>query len=96
MKALDHAPSVARENLATAARGAGLRVGEGDDLGDIFGGDGHAGVQLPSHLFGLCVGDVGGQLSGGRSWLDEHHPDAGLQLLTKRFGPAVDAPLVAA
>jgi elongation factor P--(R)-beta-lysine ligase len=27
---------VARENLATAARGAGLRVAEDDDLGDIF------------------------------------------------------------
>jgi elongation factor P--(R)-beta-lysine ligase len=36
MKALDHAPNVARENLATAARGAGLRVAEDDDLGDIF------------------------------------------------------------
>jgi lysyl-tRNA synthetase class 2 len=36
MAALDGAPDIARARLATAARGAGLRVAEDDDLGDIF------------------------------------------------------------
>src|SRR5271166_2979330 len=52
---------------------------EGDDLGDVFGGDLSLVVELLDALFGVGVGDVVRQLGGHDTRLDERHADVGQQ-----------------
>ncbi len=54
---------------------------EGDDLGDVFGGDLGLVVELLDALSGVGVGDVVRQLGGHDTWLDERHADVGQQFL---------------
>jgi hypothetical protein len=54
---------------------------EGDDLGDVFGGDLSLVVELLDALPGAGVGDVARQLGGHDAWLDERHADVGQQFL---------------
>jgi hypothetical protein len=54
---------------------------EGDDLGDVFGGDLGLVVELLDALSGVGVGDVVRQLGGHDTWLDECHADVGQQFL---------------
>jgi hypothetical protein len=54
---------------------------EGDDLGDVFGGDLGLVVELLDPSFGVGVGDVVRQFGGHDTWLDERHADVGQQFL---------------
>src|SRR6478672_5453581 len=54
---------------------------EGDDLGDVFGGDLGLVVELLDPLSGVGVGDVVRQLGGHDTWLDERHAHVGQQFL---------------
>jgi hypothetical protein len=64
---------------------------EGNDLGDVLGGDGQLLVQTLGALFGLYVRDVFDQLRCDGAGLDDGDPDVGLQLLAQR---ASDQPLI--
>jgi hypothetical protein len=76
---------------------SGTAEGEGDDLGDVVGGDRSAAVHLLDTLARVRVGDVVRELGGDHARLGERDPYAGEQLLAQGLGPAVEAPhLVAA
>ena len=61
------------------------RYSEGNDLGDVLGGDGQLLVQTLGALFCLYVRDVFGQLRCDGAGLDDGDPDVGLQLLAQRL-----------
>jgi hypothetical protein len=48
---------------------------EGDNLGDVFGGDLGLVVELLDALFGVGVGNVIWQLGGHDTWLAQRHAD---------------------
>ena len=72
---------------------SGAAEGEGDDLGDVVGGDRGLAVHLLDTLARVRVGDVVRELGGDHARLDECDPYAGEQLLAQGLGPAVEAPL---
>src|SRR4051812_6902371 len=65
---------------------------ERDDLGDVLGSDLGLVIELPDAASGLLMRDVGGQLGGDDTRLDEGDAYVGQQLLAQRFRPAVEAP----
>ena len=55
--------------------------GEGNDLGDVLGGDGHLAVELLGVLLGLLMGNVPGQFGRDGAWLNYGNADIGQEAL---------------
>src|SRR5205809_1869611 len=54
--------------------------GEGDDVGDVLGGDADLGGRFLGRLLAVGVGDVVGELGRDGAGFDHGHADVGLEL----------------